>query len=126
MKRMWVGIGFLLVIFAVGCCLSVAFDRVHRPLSRDLEEASRCALEGDWETAGTLTEKAEGEWKKLRGLTAAAADHEPMEEVDALFAQLQAPLQERDGTVFAVLCIRLASLCDAMADSQAVHWWSLL
>lgn len=126
MKRMWIGIGFLLVIFTVGCCLSVAFDRIHRPLSQDLEEASRCALAGDWETAASLTDKAAAQWEKLRDLTAAAADHEPLEEVDALFAQLRAPLQERDGTVFAVLCTRLASLCDAMADSQAVHWWSLL
>lgn len=126
MKRMYIGLGLLAVMLAVGIWVTVMFDRIHAPLSATLDQAQAAALAGDWEQAGILTGQAHAQWRRARELIAAVADHAPLEEMDALFARLEVLQQMHQADEFASDCAELSSLASAMADSQRILWWNLL
>lgn len=126
MKRLWVGVGFLIVMLAVGICLTLLFDGIHSPLSEDMLEASRLAMEGAWEKASALTQQARAEWKEYRKLIAAVADHEPLEKMEYLLDQLSVYAQLHRTADFSATCVELAALADAMLESQSLSWWNFL
>ena len=126
MKRMYIGIVLLAVMLAAGILMSVLFLRLHQPLSATLEQAKMAALSGDWEQTARLTDQAHQQWQQCRNFTAAVADHEPLEEMDALFARLEVLCRMRQADEFASDCAQLSRLAQAMADSQQITWWNLL
>ena len=126
MKRLWIGIGFLAVILLIGTGITLAFEQLHKPLSDTLQQASEAAMAEDWEKASALTKSAKADWEKCREFTAAVADHEPLEEMDALFAQLEVRARQQETTDFAALSAQLARMAQAMADSQSISWWNLV
>ena len=126
MKRMWIGIAFLLVVLTVGSILTIAFGKLHEPLADTLQQAADAALQENWQKALKLSLDARGRWEKARHFTAAVADHEPLEEIDQLFGQLQVWEREKNTAKFASTASQLAVLARAMADSQAITWWNLL
>ena len=126
MKRLYIGAALLAVMLAAGICLTVAFTAIHEPLSSRLQEAQEAAVAGDWEKAADLTEQARQKWEEFRHFTAAVADHEPLEEMDSLFARLEVLCRLREEDEFAADCAQLARLADAMAESQRINWWNLL
>ena len=109
MKRLWVGILLLLVLLAGTLAVTVAMDRIYAPMVEALEA-------GDLEAA----EERYGRWRQL---TAAFADHGPMEEMDALFARAEicGDKQERRA-----LCAELAQRAKAMSNAHSPTWWNLL
>ncbi len=126
MKRFWIGVGLMLFFLVSGILLTLFFHRIHAPLSQTLERASEQALSGDWEYAKSLATDAREQWDKYRNITAAVADHEPMEEMEALFFQLEIYTKlERKGE-FAAICIQLSQMASAMDESQMLTWWTLL
>lgn len=126
MKRLWIGVIFLILLLALGIGSCIAFSRMYLPVSQSLQQASEAALSGDWDTASVLAEKARNGWEKWVNFTAAMADHEPMEEIDSLFAQLDVLLQMKKLPDFAALSSRLSRLTAAMAESQQLYWWHFL
>ena len=126
MKRLYIGAALLAVMLAAGICLTAIFNSIHEPLSAQLQEAQAAAVAGDWEKAADLTARSREKWEKYRHFTAAVADHEPLEEMDSLFARLEVLCQLREEDEFAADCAQLARLADAMAESQRINWWNLL
>ncbi len=126
MKRMYFGLGLLAVLLAVGIGLTAVFVRLHEPLSGALEQAQKAALAGDWEQAASITEKTHRGWKRFCHFTAAVADHEPMEEMDAMFSRLEVLCQMHQADEFVSDCAELARMAEAMAESQKLVWWNLL
>lgn len=126
MKRFWLGVIILSGLLVLGFTAMVAVDRFCQPISRNLTEAA-CAVElGNWDLAHQLATQANERWEQHRALHAAVTNHEPMEEIDALFEQLEIYRQAEDGLRFAECCARLASMTDAVSESQAIYWWNLL
>ena len=109
MKRLWVGIILLLILLAGTMAVTVAMDHIYAPMVEALEA-------GDLEAA----EERYGRW---RDLTAAFADHGPMEEMDSLFARAEVcgDAQERKA-----LCAELAQRARAMSNAHSPTWWNLL
>lgn len=126
MKRLWVGVGFLIVMLAVAICLTGLFDRIHTPLSEDLQKAADLAMMEDWEKATALTRQARADWKKHREFIAAVADHEPLEKMEYLLDQLLVYAQLHRAADFSATCVELAALADAMLESQSLTWWNFL
>lgn len=126
MKRLWIGVGFLVVILAIGIALTAAFDRIHSPMADSLRQASQSALEQDWEKATALAQSARADWKEYRDLIAATADHEPLEKMEKLMEQLDVYAALRRTADFSAICIELAAMADAMLESQQIAWWSFL
>lgn len=126
MKRLWIGVGFLIGMLALGIFLTLRFDRIHTPLSEDLQEAAELAMAQDWEKATALTRQARADWSRYRKFIAAVADHEPLEKMEYLLDQLEVYGQTRRTADFSAICVELAALADAMLESQSLSWWNFL
>lgn len=126
MKRLWIGVGFLVVMLVLAILLTVVFDRIHTPFSEDLQKAADLAMAQEWEKATALTRQARADWLKYRELIAAVADHEPLEKMEYLLDQLEVYAQMRRTADFSAVCVELAALADAMLESQSLTWWNFL
>ena len=126
MKRGWIGAGLLLVMLAGGLLVTWRMDKCHTAISQSLDAAADSALAGDWDSAGTLAQRAKRDWETGWNFSAAFADHEPMEDIDALFSQLGVYGSSRDAVSFAAVCTQLARQVEAMGDAHGLTWWNLL
>ena len=126
LRRFWIGVVVLSVMLASGIWLTVLFCRIHHPMASDLRSAAAAAQADDWKKATALAENARAEWEQYRYLISASADHEPLEQMEYLLDQLEVYAADRQKAAFAALCIRLANLAEAMADTQQIRWWNLL
>lgn len=126
MKRLWLGVGILVLFLLAGILLTFSFCRIHAPLAQTLENASQMALSGNWESACAKARTAKLRWEQYRNFTAAVADHAPLEEMDALFSQLEIYISLSWQGEFAVLCMQLSQMAAAMEESQQLTWWTLL
>ena len=126
MKRLWLGVGLLLVLLAAGITVTRVMDNIHTPISEKMAQAAEAARTDDLEKANLLIGQAKSDWDRCRNFSAAVADHEPMEQIDGLFAaaQLYGILHENEDC--AAACARLAALTQAMGESHSFTWWNLL
>ncbi len=126
MKRLWIGVGFLLVMLVIGILLTLEFDNIHQPLAQGLDRAAALSEKGQWEEAETVIISSREDWMKSRHFVAAVADHEPLEELESYLDQLVTYAKMRNSSEFAALCVRVAGMARAMGESQQVTWWNLL
>ena len=126
MRHLWIGVLILILLLALGLVISLRMGVIHTPIAEDLAAAAEAALSDDWDTAMTCVRSASARWEKYRRFTAAFADHNPMDELDGLFAELEVYAKEREMPHFASTCTRLNHLANAMAESHMLYWWNLL
>lgn len=126
MKRSKFGAVLLVFLLATGIFISWSMKRCHTPISQDLEQAAQAALAEDWAEAAALTDRASAGWQQCWRFSAALADHEPMEEIDSMFAELEVYLQAKDSECTAAVCAELARRVEDMSDAHRLNWWNLL
>lgn len=126
MKRLWVGVGLLLILLGVGIFTAVAMRCAHEPVSRQLSQAAQAALAEDWGKAEKLSKAAKEQWQQHWRDTASVADHEPMEEIDSLFAELEVYLEQKEAVHFAACCQSLSTLTKAVGEAHTINWWNLM
>ena len=126
MKRIWIGIILLVTLLGVGFWISNFMAQTHNPIAQDIRRAGQHALEEQWGTARAFAKRGRNHWEKKRPVTAAIADHEPMDEIDALFAQLDTYARAEDEVAYSALCAHLASLLEAVGQSHSLTWWNLM
>lgn len=126
MKRFWIGVIFLAVLLA-GSILLLAFSSsFYQDFSKALEAASALALNGDWSSATKSSENAQKKWNKSQYFLAAFTDHEPIAQVDQLFAQLALYGEKRMSVEFAVTCQQLRHCAEAINEAHSLKWWTVL
>lgn len=126
MKRFWIGITVLAVLLASGSAVSFFMERYHRPISHELAQAAQAAAGGRLERAAALAKNAHTRWLRCRDFTAAFADHTVLEEMDALFAEIDVYAAARDSISFAAACAHLSELAQAVSESHLPKWQNLL
>ena len=126
MKRLWIGVGLLLLLLALGIGSTVVMEAVHEPISEQLEHASEAALSSHWQEAHILIAGARDRWEDCREFVACIADHAALEEADAQFARLEVLEQAREAVAFASGCAGLAALFDTLADMHDFSLWNLM
>ena len=126
MKRIWIGIVLLGVLLISGIGAGEFMEQAHDPVARDVRQAGDLALQGQWELAQALVKRGQDRWEEKWPVTAAIADHEPMDEIDALFAQLEVYAAAKDQITYTALCAHLASLLEAISQSHSLNWWNLM
>ena len=126
MKRSGIGLILLLVLLAGGIAATWAMETCHAPISRDLRDAALAAEKGDWDRGESLLLSARTAWGQSRHFSACFADHTPMEEIDALFAQVEVYAAAREETDFAAGCAALSRKVEAMGQAHGAAWWNLL
>ena len=75
-------------------------------------------MDSNWDQALALAANARSIWQRREVFRACFADHTPMEEVDACFAQLEIYGRMREETVFAAACGETARKVSAMAEAH--------
>jgi hypothetical protein len=93
MKRLWIGVVILVILSLLGIGSTLAMEKIHAPIARQLESASEAAVSGHWQEARILAAGAKVRWEQHRKFVACISDHEALEAADARFARLDA-LQE--------------------------------
>lgn len=126
MGRIWLGVGLLAVLFVLCFWVNIAMTDIHQSVCSDLTEAADKTLTGEMDAGITLARQAHEVWEQRWNITAAVADHAPMDEIDGLFAQLETYARAGQGADFAALCNRLSKLIDAVGEAHSLTWWNLL
>ena len=126
MKRGWLGAGILVAFLVLGFGVSVAMDNAHLPASRWLDQAAEHTLAGEFEQAIPLAMAAKTRWEETWSGTAVVADHSPMDDVDALFAEMEIYAKTKEEPHFAACCRELAQRLQAVAEAHKFNWWNVL
>ena len=126
MKRLWIGVAFLALLLAGGFGINAGMDNLQKEISQQLDAACQNALAGDLKQAAAQANGAREVWEQYRNLVAAVTDHEPMEEMDTLFAQLPIYYETDSPLNFAAVCSDLSLLMQAIGENQALKWWGVL
>ena len=126
MARGWLGVGILALFLALGFVTAKAMDNAHMPTQGLLQQAAEKALNGDFAEATQLGAQAKNRWDRHWNGTAAVGDHSPMDEVDALFAEMEVYAQAEEKPHFAAVCKELSQRIQAFADAHRFRWWNIL
>ena len=126
MKRFWFGVALLLALMISGILLYNAMNRMQLPLAEKLTRTAEAARVSNISLANELLEDARQDWDRHRKALAAMADHQPMEEIEGLFAAADSYGLAEDEEEMAAACAHLAALIRALAESNRLSWWNLL
>lgn len=126
MKRCWFAVILLAALLVASLSVTDYMEAIHTPLAEAVGRAGTNAMAGDWAEARHILAQSRKNWEEKRNIIAVFADHEPMEEVDALFAQLEVAAEFQDGPGFASLCAHLRESLKAMGEAHGPSWWNLL
>lgn len=126
MSRFLLGVGLLLALLGIGLYAAYVTEDVHAPIAQALETAAQEALAGNLEAGTQWLAQASSQWQTHRNTVAAALDHEPMDEIDSLFAQAEAYARGGQATDFAAFCLRLVESIHAATQEHMPSWWNLL
>lgn len=126
MKRFWLGVGLLLILLAAAIAVTLVMDSLHGPISERMLQAAEAAGADDFETANRLVAQAKSDWDRYRNFSATVADHEPMEQIEGLFAAAQFYGFFHENEDFSATCARLSALIQAMGEAHGFSWWNLL
>ena len=115
--------GFVLLMVLLMLCLGVTalMARLHEPIAEILTQAADLA-DRDLDGAVALAEGAKAAWEEAEPLSACFADHNPMEEINQEFAQLEIFAREGEAMAFAAACGSLAEKLQAMSDAHSLQW----
>lgn len=126
MKRSWIGFFLLIILLALGILGTWAMEQVHDPIARDLQLAAEGCLKNNWSKAAFHTAKAKNEWEKWQLLRACLTDHDPMEQIDALFCALDVYGRGRETIAFSALAREMAVKIQAIGDAHGLVWNNIL
>ncbi len=126
MGRLWIGIGILVALLAIGIGLLWGSGVYFEELSQDLEQAGELALAGNWQAAGEKAEQGREKWEQYRRFWASFTDHEPVEEMQNLFSMLDVYRARQLEVDFATVCRNLSHVAAAIQESHGLKWWSIL
>ncbi len=126
MARGWFGVGLLVVFLILGFVVSAAVSSAHLPTKDLLEQAAEKTLSGEFEQGVALASEAKARWERHWNATATVADHSPMEDVDALFSEMEVYARTGEEPHFAACCKELAKRLKAVAEAHSFNWQNVL
>lgn len=126
MSRLWIGIGLMVVLLAMGIGLLWGSSVFFKEFSEQMEQAGDLAMAGNWAAAEKKVAQNRGKWEKWRFFWSSFTDHEPVEQMQSLFSQLEVYRQRQLQVDFATVCRNLAHVAEAIEESHGLKWWSIL
>ena len=126
MGRGWFGAAILAVFLVLGFISSSAMENAHYPTEDLLDRAAEAALSGDFAHGVALGMEAKDRWDRHWNGTATLADHNPMDDVDALFEEMVIYAESEEKPHFAACCKELSQRLRAVADAHRLSWWNIL
>lgn len=121
-RRFIFGVVLLGLVLALTVGTAIGMKAIHKPGQVALEQAAGLALAGDLEQAVSLARNAWDRWQKYRDLTAAFADHNPMDDTERLFREMLVYAETGETPHFAACCTQLSAMLRAIYET---HGFSL-
>ena len=125
MSRFRFGLGLLIVLFAVCLFSQLRMAAIQKPIAEQISQAEIYAAQGDWRKAAVKLEKAKKNWEAHRTFVSALADHQPLEDIECLFAMLNTYAEQQDETEFRSACQDLHRRILAVKEAQEFNLKSL-
>lgn len=126
MVRGWLGVGILVVFLILGLVTAGAMDNAHGPTGALLEQAAEKTLNGEFDSAVALGMEAKTRWERQWNGTAIVADHSPMDDVDALFSEMEIYAKTGEEPHFAACCKELSQRLQAIAGAHKFNWRNVM
>lgn len=126
MNRLWIGVGILILLLAIGIGLLWGSALFFEDLTQELEQAEEMALAGNWQAAGEKVGQSKEKWERYRRFWSSFTDHEPVEQMQNLFSQLELYKERQREVEFAAVCRNLVHVAEAIDESHSLRWWSVL
>lgn len=125
-RRFILGLVLLILVLAFAVGTSLGMKAIHAPGETALTRAAQLALEGDMEQAIPLAQKAYNRWQKYRGITAAFADHNPMDDTERLFREMLVYAETDEVPHFAACCTQLSAMLKAIYETHSFSLKNIL
>lgn len=125
-RRFYLGVGLLVLLLIAGLFGAWVIKNAQAPIAKELDKAALAAVEGDLDSGILLAKHAKNAWQNRWRAVAAVADHTPMDDIDALFAELEVYARAGEDVHFAACCSQLASLLRTVAQAHQLSWWNVM
>lgn len=126
MGRIWFGISLLGLLLALGLGCSSLMERNHLPHAAQLEQAATLSATGHLSEAERIVQDVQTQWDARAAFLSVLADHEPMEEIERQFAQLETFAASGDAISYASTCACLSRMMQALGKSHSLDLKNLL
>ena len=121
MKRIWFGAALLGALLVLGIFSAALMEDPHLTQVARLERAAELAASGNWQGAESAFSEAKALWEKRSAIIAGLSDHEPMDQIEGCFAQLEVFLGMHDAASFCGACRYLAKQLEALGKSHSFN-----
>ena len=125
MIRFRIGVGLLVVLLGLCIWSQVRMSALQTPIAQEVTQAEAYAAREDWAQAAAMVAKARGEWEENRTFVASLADHQPLEDIESLFAMLEAYAAQQEQTEFQAACQDLARRILAVKEAHEFNMGSV-
>lgn len=125
MSRFRIGLGLLIVLFGVCLFSQLRMAAIQNPIAQQIGQAEKYAAREDWVKAAATAADARTAWEEHRTFVSALADHQPLEDIECLFAMLDTYAEKRDETEFRAACQDLKRRILAVKEAQEFNLKSL-
>lgn len=126
MKKMYFGIGLMIVLLAISFFSGVYMARQSEDICSYLEQAQTYAFDGEFSRAEETVDAAYGSWQRHEHRFAALTDHAPMEAIEDLFQSAGEYAGLGETEEFTLLCGKICRMVEMVSQAQQLHWWNLL
>lgn len=121
-RRFILGLAILILVLSFAIGTAIGMKAIHQPAEAALTQAAQLALEGKLEEAVSLARDAYDRWQNYRSITAAFADHSPMDDTERLFREMLVYAESGETPHFAACCTQLSAMLKATYET---HGFSL-
>ena len=118
MTRFRIGASLLAVLLALCVWSQLRMSAIQRPIAGTVSRAEQFAAREEWTQAAAALLTAQSAWEEHRTLLAALVDHQPLEDIECLFARLESCAQEQDKGEFRAACQELNRRILAVKEAQ--------
>ena len=126
MKRLWVSVVTLTLIFLFSLLNSWVLGRTTAKLCETLEQAQSLAEQGDWDSARAVTAQAEQDWDKYSNYLYIVLRHSESDEVIGGFREVQESLKWEETSDYTAANARLAEHISLLSKMERLSIKNLL
>ena len=126
MGRGWLGVAILAVFLVGGLLAAMCMDNAHLPTVDMLQQAAEYTVNGEFGKGVLLGMEAKDRWERGWNGTATLADHSPMDDVDALFGEMEVYAVTGEQPHFAACCTQLSAMLKATYETHSFSLKNIL
>lgn len=125
MTRFRIGVGLLAALLGLCVFSQIRMSAIQKPIAGTVARAGVYASREDWTQAAAALITAQSAWEENRTFLAALADHQPLEDIEGLFARLESYAEEQDKTEFRAACQELNRRILAVKEAHEFNLGSI-